>query len=88
MPIAYTLLIYTPVQPGLDDLHASHGCPLPHLPLQLMLFLGWSLQGNEGSFVIDSGWGSFWTKLAASWLCAAMYTWSLVAHRVLSSRQF
>ena len=62
--------------------------PAPPCTMQMMLFLGWNLQGSEGSFVIDSGWGSFWTKLAASWLCAGMYTWSLVAHRVLSSRQF
>lgn len=37
---------------------------------------------------LGAGWGSTWVKMAASWLCAALYTWSLVAHRVLSGREF
>lgn len=54
----------------------------------LMLFVGWDLAGSGGDFNLDQGWGSTWVKMAASWLCAALYTWSLVAHRVLSGREF
>lgn len=53
-----------------------------------MLFLGWDLNGTQGDFQVDSGWGSTWVKIAAAWLCAALYSWSLIAHRVLSSRTF
>lgn len=31
---------------------------------------------------------SVWVKIIAAWLCCALYTWSLVAHRVLKNRQF
>ena len=31
---------------------------------------------------------STWVKIAAAWLCCALYTWTLVAHRVLRNRNF
>lgn len=54
----------------------------------MMLLIGWDLEGAQGQMAIDQGWGSTWVKITASWLCAALYTWSLVAHRVLAGRQF
>ena len=54
----------------------------------MMLFIGWDLAAAQGEFSLDTGWGSTWVKIIAAWLCGLMYTWSLVAHRVLSNRQF
>ena len=54
----------------------------------MMIFVGWELQGGQGEFSIDSGWGSTWVKIVAAWLCAGLYTWSLVAHKVLRNRDF
>jgi hypothetical protein len=54
----------------------------------MMLFVGWDLAGSDGEFSLDAGWASTWVKVAAAWLCALLYLWSLVEHRVLSGRQF
>lgn len=54
----------------------------------LLLLVGWDLSGSGGDFNIDQGWGSTWVKMAASWLCALLYCWSLIAHRVLRDREF
>ena len=66
------------------------GPPPPpfHTRLQMMLFIGWDLAAANGEFSLDTGWGSTWVKIIAAWLCGLMYTWSLIAHRVLSNRQF
>jgi hypothetical protein len=54
-----------------------------------MVLTGWGLsQQEQGEFGVDKGWGSVYAKMAASWLCAILYTWSLVAHKVLTSRTF
>jgi len=54
-----------------------------------MILIGWGIgEEVQGDFTLDKGWGSVWPKAAASWVCALLYTWSLVAHRVLSGRQF
>eukprot|EP00887_Chlorella_sp_A99_P006525 scaffold3.g6525.t1 len=54
-----------------------------------MVLSGWELdQGGEGEFTLDKGTGSMWVKIVASWLCALLFLWSLVAHRVLRGRQF
>ena len=53
-----------------------------------MVLSGWDMSGSSGGLAIDQGWGSTWVKIAASWLCALLYTWSLVAHRLLRGRQF
>jgi hypothetical protein len=29
-----------------------------------------------------------WVKIISSWLCAALYTWTLVAPAILSDRDF
>ena len=54
----------------------------------VMLFTGWDLAAAQGSLTVDSGWGSTWVKVAAAWACALLYAWSLIAHRVLSGRDF
>jgi len=54
-----------------------------------MVLIGWGIgEEYQGEFALDKGWGSVWAKIAASWICALMYVWSLVAHRVLTGRQF
>ena len=54
-----------------------------------MVLTGWGLnQQDQGEFGVDKGWGSVWAKMAASWLCAVLYTWSLIAHKILTSRTF
>jgi hypothetical protein len=54
-----------------------------------MVLTGWGIDlEDQGEFALDKGWGSVWAKVAASWVCAALYTWSLVAPRVLSGREF
>jgi hypothetical protein len=32
--------------------------------------------------------GAMWTKIVSSWLCAALYTWTMVAPAILSDREF
>ena len=54
-----------------------------------MVLTGWGINlEQQGEFELDRGWGSVWAKMAASWLCAALYLWSLIAHKVLSGRDF
>lgn len=54
-----------------------------------MVLTGWGIDLEEqGEFALDQGWGSVWAKMAASWVCAALYTWTLVAPRVLAGREF
>ena len=54
-----------------------------------MVLTGWGIDLEEqGEFALDQGWGSVWAKMAASWFCAALYTWTLVAPRVLAGREF
>jgi hypothetical protein len=55
-----------------------------------MVLVGWGVGAeSQGEFGYDQGWGSTWAKVAASWACAALYAWSLVAHRALGPcRQF
>ena len=48
----------------------------------------WDLAGDDSDFTVDKGWGSAWVKVVASWLCALLYIWTLVAHKVLSNRSF
>lgn len=53
-----------------------------------MVLIGWGIGAEQGEFAYDKGWGSVWAKMAASWACAALYTWSLVAHKCLPGREF
>lgn len=53
-----------------------------------VILTGWDTSSSDDSWSIDSGWGSTWVKIVASWLCAIFYTWSLIAHRVFDQREF
>lgn len=52
------------------------------------LLCRWDLAGSSSEFTVDKGWGATWVKVVASWLCAGLYVWTMVAHRMLSSRSF
>ena len=52
------------------------------------LLCRWDLAGDDKEFTVDKGWGSTWVKIVASWLCAMLYLWSMVAHRVVQGRSF
>ena len=80
---------------GDDDDHLKYRPDFFYLTFMLassyvgMVLTGWGINlEQQGEFELDKGWGSVWAKMAASWVCAAMYCWSLVAHRVLSHRDF
>lgn len=54
-----------------------------------MVLVGWDIMnGDNGEFTLDKGWFSVWVKIVASWICAGLYTWSLIAHRILTDRIF
>jgi hypothetical protein len=37
---------------------------------------------------LTSKWPTVWVKISSSWVCLAIYTWTLVAPLVLSNRDF
>jgi serine incorporator 1/3 len=49
-----------------------------------MLFVDW----NDGSNVNGAGWESAWAKVACAFVSAALYTWALIAPKVLKNREF
>jgi serine incorporator 1/3 len=54
-----------------------------------MVLTAWGLNKvDQGQFGVDKGWASTWAKVAASWVTAILYTWSLIAHKILTSRRF
>lgn len=54
-----------------------------------MVLTGWGITSqNQGNLSMDKGWGSVWAKISASWVCALLYIWSLIAHKVLRDRSF
>jgi hypothetical protein len=54
-----------------------------------MILTGWGIElEDQREFEMDKGWGSVWAKITGSWVSAALYMWSLVAHRVLKNREF
>lgn len=73
----------------------SSGEPLPYRPdffhlifglasmYLAMLFTGWSLEGSTNELDIDKGWRSAWVKIASQWLVFLIYTWTMVAHKIL-----
>lgn len=50
-----------------------------------MIFLSWDIAKTDGEqqLTMDRGIASTWAKMGASWLCALLYMWALVAHHVL-----
>lgn len=53
-----------------------------------MVLTGWGIGYDQEQFGLDKGWGSVWAKIVASWVCALLYGWSLIAHKVLPEREF
>ena len=53
-----------------------------------MLFLSWNLENTPGKLVVDKGWVSSWFHMAAQWLSYLLYTWILIAPRLLHGRTF
>ena len=43
---------------------------------------------NSSLETLNSNAASMWVKIVSSWLCLALYTWSLVAPIVLPDRDF
>jgi hypothetical protein len=54
----------------------------------LMAFNNWTLQGTPGRFELDRGTTSMWVKMVTQYMSFALYTWILVAPRVLGHREF
>lgn len=56
-----------------------------------MILIGWDVgttSGNE-EFTLGKSYAAAWARMAASWFCGLLYSWSLVAHKVLAPwRQF
>ena len=52
----------------------------------LMAFMNWSLQGTPGSFELDRGAASLWTKMAVQYVSFGLYFWILVAPRIMQGR--
>ncbi|KAM9758229.1 serine incorporator 1 [Menidia menidia] len=42
----------------------------------------------DADFTVLSKWPTVWVKITSSWLCLAIYTWTLVAPMILTNRDF
>ncbi|XP_034725935.1 serine incorporator 1 [Etheostoma cragini] len=42
----------------------------------------------NADYTITSKWPAVWVKISSSWVCLAMYTWTLVAPMILTNRDF
>ncbi|KAK2914566.1 serine incorporator 1 [Channa argus] len=42
----------------------------------------------DADYTITSKWPAVWVKITSSWLCLALYVWTLVAPMVLTNRDF
>eukprot|EP00762_Andalucia_godoyi_P006797 ANDGO_00893.mRNA.1 putative serine incorporator len=51
-------------------------------------FSNWSFDGSTDVSSIDEGWVSTGIKIAATWLAALLYIWSLIAPYVFKNRDF
>uniref|UniRef100_A0A3B4ZTD2 Serine incorporator 3-like n=2 Tax=Stegastes partitus TaxID=144197 RepID=A0A3B4ZTD2_9TELE len=62
----------------------------------LMLFLGClyimmtltNWYSPEADYTVTSKWPAVWVKITSSWVCLALYVWTLVAPMVLTNRDF
>lgn len=50
----------------------------------LLLF---SPQGSDFS-KLTSNWATVWVKISSSWVCIALYTWTLIAPVMFPDREF
>eukprot|EP00899_Mesostigma_viride_P008524 jgi/Mesvir1/17673/Mv01372-RA.1 len=53
-----------------------------------MLLTGWGGADSPTKDTIDIGWRSVWVKVAAQWITAAMYLWTLIAPLLFPDRDF
>lgn len=53
-----------------------------------MLFTNWAVSSSTVAFQIDQGWASTWVKIVSSWVCALLYSWTVIAPAVLKNRDF
>ncbi|XP_029990290.1 serine incorporator 1 [Sphaeramia orbicularis] len=42
----------------------------------------------EADYTVTSKWPAVWVKISSSWLCLALYIWTLVAPMILTNRDF
>ncbi|XP_028432456.1 serine incorporator 1 [Perca flavescens] len=42
----------------------------------------------DADYTITSKWPAVWVKISSSWVCLALYTWTLVAPMILTNRDF
>ncbi|XP_054483209.1 serine incorporator 3-like [Anoplopoma fimbria] len=42
----------------------------------------------DADYTITSKWPAVWVKITSSWVCLALYTWTLVAPLILTNRDF
>ncbi|XP_028262670.1 serine incorporator 1 [Parambassis ranga] len=42
----------------------------------------------DADYTITSKWPAVWVKITSSWVCLALYTWTLVAPMILTNRDF
>uniref|UniRef100_A0A3B4A1N3 Uncharacterized protein n=1 Tax=Periophthalmus magnuspinnatus TaxID=409849 RepID=A0A3B4A1N3_9GOBI len=42
----------------------------------------------EADYTISSTWPAVWVKISSSWVCLALYMWTLVAPMILTNRDF
>ncbi|KAG8007333.1 Serine incorporator 1, partial [Nibea albiflora] len=42
----------------------------------------------EADYTVTSKWPAVWVKITSSWVCLALYTWTLVAPMILTNRDF
>lgn len=42
----------------------------------------------EADYTVTSKWPAVWVKITSSWVCLALYIWTLVAPMILTNRDF
>lgn len=42
----------------------------------------------DTDYTISSKWPAVWVKITSSWVCLALYIWTLVAPMILTNRDF
>lgn len=67
------------------NVHLKAFSPLRVFLLDVFLFHGSPDSNNEK---MTSRWPSVWVKICSSWVCIALYVWTLVAPLVLVNRDF
>ncbi len=53
----------------------------------MMSITNW-YQPNKETAMLSANYGSFWVKAVSSWVCVAIYVWTLVAPAIFPDRDF